>query len=293
MAKKVVLLIGLGLIGGSLAQALSRRRDEYRVIAADSDTAVLVKAQNRGWIDGWRDRPEDAAAEADIAILCVPVCEMCAIAQKIGRKMKKGSVLSDVGSVKAFLLRRLAACLPPGVSYVGAHPMAGSEKSGLDAASADMFAGRPYVVIPSPQADRAATEAIIKIAEAIGAAPVVMEAEKHDSAAAMISHMPHVLSAALMLTAAGDSAAIAAKFLAAGCFRDMTRVSGADARMWTDICRANSRAIIEGIEKVESVLSVAKGKIAQEDKAWLMDFFGRARAGRDLFGLFAPEAKGE
>lgn len=293
MAEKVVLLIGLGLIGGSLAQALSRRRGEYRVIASDADTAALLKAKSCGWIDDWRECPEDAAKDADIAILCVPVCEMCGIAKKIGRLMKKGSVLSDVGSVKGFLLRRLPKCLPPGVCYIGAHPMAGSEKSGLAAADADMFAGKPFAVIPAPQADEAKVRMVMEIARAIGAAPVLMDEGKHDLAVAMISHMPHVLSAALMLAAAGDPAALGAKFLAAGCFRDMTRVSGADARMWTDICQTNSRAIIERIEAVEDILSAAKEKIVQKDKEWLMDFFERARAGRELFGLFAQEERGE
>jgi prephenate dehydrogenase len=96
-----------------------------------------------------------------------------------------------------------------------------------------------------------------------------------------------------MLAAAGDPAARAAKFLAAGCFRDMTRVSGADARMWSDICQANSRAVIENIEAVEGILSAAKEKIAQKDDGWLLDFFGRARAGREIFGLSAPEGEGE
>jgi prephenate dehydrogenase len=207
--------------------------------------------------------------------------------------MKEGSVLSDVGSVKEFLLERLPACLPPGVSYVGAHPMAGSEKSGLAAAAATLFAGRPYVLVPSPAADRAAVDLTIKIAEAVEAVPVFMTAAEHDRAVAAVSHMPHVLSAALMLTAAKDEASLAARFLAAGCFRDMTRVSGADARMWSDICQANSRAIIEKIEAVEGILAAAKEKIARKDEAWLLDFFGRARAGREVFGLLPQEWEGE
>ncbi len=293
MTKTNILIIGLGLIGGSIAKTLAARGSgDYRILAAARNQQVLDKAQAAGWIEkGWLDMKQ-AAKYADIAILCVPVCSMASVVKNIAPVMPQGSVITDVGSVKGFLLDKLTGLLPPGVSYVAAHPMAGSEKSGLDAAEAGLFNGRPFVVIPAPGAPQEAVGKVLGLAAALEAKVIKMPGDRHDMAVGMISHMPHVVAAGLMLAAAGDKAAVEAKELAAGCFRDMTRVASADVRMWTDICLTNKNAIASQYEKLRIILDEAIERIKAGDEPWIEGFFTKARDKRADFGL-SSSAKGE
>ena len=293
MSKKTVAIIGLGMIGGSIAKALYVQKSEFRVIASDQEVSVLKKAGEMGIIDNWSQDPVYVAKEADITVLCVPVCSIAPICREIAPVLKKGSIVTDVGSVKGYLQTKLEDIIPKDVTYIGAHPMAGSEKSGIDASDASLFSGRPFIIIRPTEEKQTVLDELVIFIKALRAHPVFMETEEHDLTTAMVSHMPHVFSTALMLAAAGDEVTAEAKLLAAGCFRDMTRVSGADPRMWTDICLCNSYAIIEQIQKVEKLIAIAKEKIAQKDEAWLMDFFASGRAGREHFGMFITEGKGE
>lgn len=293
MPRKTIAIIGLGLIGGSIAKALYVQKSDFNVVAADEDTAALKKAEQMGIISAWSQKPSDIVKDADITVLCVPVCSIVPVCRQLSGNLKVGSVVTDVGSVKGFLQKELAMVLPDSVTYIGAHPMAGSEKSGLDASDASLFAGRPFVLIKSQLENEQVLNEMIAFVKALRAYPVFMDAGEHDLTTAMVSHMPHVLSTALMLTAAGDEVTAKAKFLAAGCFRDMTRVSGADPRMWADISLSNSCAIIEQIEKIEELLTIAKHRIIQQDEKWLMEFFNKGKAGREHFGMFITDGKGE
>lgn len=293
MATKTIAIIGLGLIGGSIAKALYVQKSGFRVVAFDQDVKVLKKAEQMEIISSWSQDPAEIVKDADITIFCVPVCSIVPICQEIAGALKKGSIVTDVGSVKGYLQEELKKILLDDVTYIGAHPMAGSEKSGLDASDASLFAGRPFVLVKPEKQNEEALQQMVAFVKALRAYPVFMEPAAHDLTTAMVSHMPHVLSTALMLTAAKDEVTAGTKFLAAGCFRDMTRVSGADPRMWTDICLSNSYAIIEQMQKVEKLLDLAKEKILQKDEAWLMEFFANGRAGREHFGMFITDGKGE
>ena len=293
MKKQSIAIIGLGLIGGSIAKALTVQKCGYRILACDHKEKTLQRAQAAGWVDSWSVDPKEVAKEADIVVLCVPVCSMFDLTQEIAPVMPQGSVLTDVGSVKGILEKELQNLLPIGIDYVGGHPMAGSEKSGLDASDAGLFVGRPFVIIPAGNAKAESVDKVKTLAKDLRAVPVVMNSTEHDLATAMVSHMPHLLSAALMLTAVGDEAASNSKYLAAGCFRDMTRVSGADPRMWTDICLTNKEAILTQLAKVQSLLSYVGEQVAEGDEEWLMDFFTKARVGREQFGMSLIDGKGE
>ena len=293
MTIKKIALIGLGLIGGSIAKALCVDKKNYHIVAFDEDTDTLLKAEKSGWIDEWVSEPELLAKDADIIILCTPVCSMIPLAKKIVPLMKKGAILSDVGSVKGYLKKELSAIMSDDIYYIGAHPMAGSEKSGLDAADVNLFIGRPFVLIPDDNIKNEQMEIMVTFVKDIRAIPVFLDEKTHDLAVAMVSHMPHVLSSVLMLAASDDESALNAKYLAAECFRDMTRVSGADPRMWTDICLTNGDSIIEQLEKFESILQKAKEKIKAGDEKWLMQFFASGREGREQFGMFVTDGKGE
>ncbi len=286
-----ITVIGLGLIGGSIAKALNVYKGENIVVGCDVDEYALKKAKDAGWIDCFYVEPERAVDGADLVVLCTPICSMVELANKISPFMKKGSILTDVGSVKGFLQKEFN--LPEGITYIGAHPMAGSEKSGLSASDANLFVGRPFVIIPPDDVEQEKIDIVVNFAKSLRAIAVQMNAREHDLATAMVSHMPHVLSSALMLTAVNDESTNNAKYLAAGCFRDMTRVSGANVRMWTDICLTNPCAIVEQLEKVEQLLLQAKQKIKEGDKVWLEKFFTEGRAGRERFGMFVTDEKGE
>lgn len=293
MKAKSIAIIGLGLIGGSIAKALTVQKCGYKILACDQQVDVLKRAQAAGWVDEWSDEPKKVAEKADIVVLCVPVCSMLALTKQIASVIPKGSVLTDVGSVKGILERQLNDVLPNGVDYVGGHPMAGSEKSGLDASDASLFVGRPFVIIPSKTAKEESIAKVKILARDLRAVPVLMNAKEHDLATAMVSHMPHLLSAALMITAVGDLSASNSKYLAAGCFRDMTRVSGADPRMWTDICLTNKEAILAQLAKVQELLTCVSQKVASCDEDALMEFFGQARSGCEQFGMSLMNGRGE
>ena len=291
MNGKTAAVIGIGLIGGSIVKALHVNKDDIKILVSDKDESVLKMADNAGLVDGWSIDAREIVKDADIAVLCVPVCEMPALFDAIAPFMKKGAVITDAGSVKGFLQQHLKS---DNTVYIGAHPMAGSEKSGFTASDASLFAGRPYVIIkPEEARDEKALDMVVSFIKAIRAYPVFMDAQSHDMATAMVSHMPHVLSASLMIAASEDSASSGARFLAAGCFRDMTRVSGADARMWTDICLTNGDAILRQLSKVEDLLAEARQKIVEKDEKWLMDFFAKGRSGRESFGMFITNGSGE
>ena len=290
MNGKTVAVIGLGLIGGSIVKALHVNKDDIKILVSDKDESVLKTADAAGLIDGWNVDAGEIVKDADIAVLCVPVREMPDLFDAMAPRMKKGAVITDAGSVKGFLQQHLKS---NDAVYIGAHPMAGSEKSGFAASDASLFAGRPYVIIKPEAEDEQALNAVISFVKALRAYPVFMDAHSHDMATAMVSHMPHVLSASLMIAASEDEATASARFLAAGCFRDMTRVSGADARMWTDICLTNGDAILKQLSKVEELLEEAKQKVIDKDEKWLMEFFAKGRKGRENFGMFITNGSGE
>lgn len=293
MKKRSIAIIGLGLIGGSIAKALTVQKCGYKILACDHKEDVLKRAQVAGWVDEWSLDPKQVVQKADIVVLCVPVCAMFGLTKEITPVMSKGSVLTDVGSVKGVLESGLKELLPEGIDYVGGHPMAGSEKSGLDASDAGLFVGRPFVIIPAGTASADSIEKIKVLAKDLRAVPVAMNSTEHDLATAMVSHMPHLLSAALMLTAIGDDAVSNSKYLVAGCFRDMTRVSGADPRMWTDICLTNKTAILTQLKKVQELLLHVSEKVDASDEEWLMEFFTKARTSREQFGMSLIDGKGE
>lgn len=290
MNGKTVAVIGLGLIGGSIVKALHVSNDEIVVLASDKDESVLKTADAAGLLDGFSTDAKEVAAKSDIVVLCVPVRAMPEVFAAIAPVMKKETVVTDAGSVKGFLQNSLKV---KDAAYIGAHPMAGSEKSGFAASDASLFAGRPYVIIKPEIENKKMLDKVISFVKAIRAYPVFMDAHSHDMATAMVSHMPHVLSTSLMITAAEDEATNDARFLAAGCFRDMTRVSGADARMWTDICLTNGEAILHQMTRVEDLLKTARQKIIEKDEKWLMEFFSKGRSGRESFGMFITNGSGE
>ena len=216
--------------------------------------------------------------EADLVILSAPISEFEAIARELAPLLSKGTVVTDVGSVKGPLVRRLEDQFSPPGRFVGGHPIAGREKSGVEAASADLFLGAPCILTPTPRTSPEAIGAVRRFWEAIGAKVVSMDAETHDRILAAVSHLPHLIAYALVNTILelqskdGDLLSYSA-----GGFRDFTRVAASSPEMWRDICLANRENLVAVIEAYEKTLDRLKRLILEGDGTGLESEFGRAR----------------
>lgn len=239
-----VAIVGTGLIGGSLGLALRRAWPETEVVGTARRAATVEKALARGAITRGAATAAEAAAGADAVVLCAPVEAVEPALREIGPALAPGAIVTDAASVKAEIVAAAARALPPGARFVGAHPMAGSEKDGIDAADARLYSGAVVVLTPGPRPDAAASAAVRAMWEAVGALVLEMTPEEHDRLVAAVSHLPHVVAAALV-NAVGDVAEGDPRTLslAAGGFRDTTRIASASPALWRTICGANREAI--------------------------------------------------
>jgi len=233
--KPTIAIIGLGLIGGSLAQAL-RGSGHYRVLGIARRAATLREARRRGALDAGSTRLADAAAARRI-VICTPVDAIVPTARKLLPYLAPGTILMDAGSVKGAILKEMAKLLRgSSVFFVGAHPLAGSHHTGIGSARPDLFKGSMCVLVPLGRSPVAPAAALWRSA---GARTRVMTARAHDAAIARTSHLPHVIAHALVRLIIGRPPREAVRTLLAGSFRDMTRVASADPGQWTEILRAN------------------------------------------------------
>jgi len=242
--KPTVAIVGIGLIGGSLGQAL-RRSKRYRVLGIARRPSTLFDAKHRGAIDSGSTRLSDVH-QADIIVLATPVDSIAPLVQKLKPYLKLRAIVTDVGSVKGILDRRIR-----GVRYVGAHPLAGSHKTGVKAARPDLFRGATCVLVPQDPSAAGAVRAMWKTA---GARVLVMSAQAHDAAVALTSHLPHLLAHALVSVVAQQPNQKVLKSLMAGSFRDITRVASSDPDQWAQIFRANLKHLRHGIRLFQKQL---------------------------------------
>ncbi len=256
-------VLGLGLLGGSVALAAKSRGVAERVAGATRRTKVLEAALSRGIIDE-AGSFEDAVEGADLVVLSTPVHVMGEIARLIAPRLREGAIVTDVGSVKATLADTLPGILPRGVHYVGAHPMAGSHHSGVEHARADLFEGAPCIVTPG--IDAGVAERVAAFWRGLGARVVFRDPAVHDAEVAWMSHVPHVLSFAF--SAALEGAPTDASEVAGPGFRDFTRIAHSDSELWSDILTANRKAIAAPLEAVaEAVTGLARAIEANDSEA--------------------------
>jgi prephenate dehydrogenase len=258
-----VALLGFGLIGGSIARALAVAADRaaWSVVAWTPTGAGPRRAAAEGIIARACPDPETAVEGADVVLLAAPPTATLDLLDRLAGPLRpalpEGAVITDVASTKAAIV---ATARRHGLRFVGGHPMAGRERSGYDAATADLFSGRPWVVIPTDEADPAARVAVETIAVACGARPVRLGAEEHDRAVAAISHLPLVLAAALVEAVAGSPGGTPpdgwplARDLAASGWRDMTRLARGDVAMGAGIAATNAPELSARIRAVQAVL---------------------------------------
>jgi prephenate dehydrogenase len=242
--KPTVAIIGVGLIGGSLGQAL-RRTKKYRVIGIGRSARRLYDARRLGAIDQ-AATDLSAAATADIIVIASPVDTIVPTFKKLLPHLKPGTIVTDVGSVKGQVLADIARLKRPrSIRFVGGHPLAGSHKTGVKASNFRLFEGSTVVLVPTPHAP---LQALKSLWQAVGARVIVMSAAEHDRAVALISHLPHVLAHALVHALAGRRDRRQLIPLLAGSFRDMTRVVSSDPAQWAQILRANAREVSHSLQ---------------------------------------------
>lgn len=242
-------IIGTGLIGTSLALAFkqSHLRD-LELVGTDYEQSARGAAQKTGAFSRVEGRLISAVRDADIVILATPVMAMRGLMETIGPELKEGCVVTDVGSSKAVVLGWAEECLPRTVEFVGGHPMAGKETAGAKFADANLFRGKAYCIIPSPRARQQAVAAVTNLAEAVGARPLFIGVEEHDSFVAAASHLPFLLSVALVgCTSKSVNWEDIAQLASSG-YHDVTRLASGDPIMHRDICLSNPKPIVAWID---------------------------------------------
>lgn len=273
-------LIGVGLIGSSIARA-ARERGVVRMIAASARTETTRKrVVELKLADDVFASNAEAARDADLVIVCVPVGACGAVAKEIAPALKPGAVVSDVGSVKAAIVRDMAPHLPKDVHFVPAHPVAGTEHSGPDAGFAELFDNRWCILTPANGTDPNAVERLRAFWTALGSNVEIMDAAHHDMVLAITSHVPHLIAYNIVGTAAhlGEVTQSEVIKFSAGGFRDFTRIAASDPTMWRDVFLHNKEAVLEMLGRFSEDLSVLTRAIRYGDGKTLFDLFTRTRA---------------
>ncbi|MCY4031343.1 MAG: prephenate/arogenate dehydrogenase family protein [Hyphomicrobiales bacterium] len=245
-----VVIVGLGLIGSSLAHAIRRRWKKTTIIGWDIDRDVKDRAQKLGFCDVVPENPLSEVETADLVLLCVPVGAMEEAGKIIGGHLKQGCVVSDTGSVKGYVARALKPHIPEGVTFIPAHPVAGTEESGPDAGFAELFDGRWCIFTPSEETDESAVKKLRAFWEGCGAKVTLMDTEHHDSVLAMTSHLPHLIAFGITDSAVHLEEAMRDEVIkfSAGGFRDFTRIAASDAVMWRDVFLHNRDAVLKALD---------------------------------------------
>ena len=277
----VVAIVGVGLIGGSLALALKEAGVAGHILGFDLDAHNLAQALQLRVIDHACTGPEELFA-ADLIFLATPVLAMPAALAAIAPHLKPGAILTDGGSVKGAVISALEPLLPPNLRYVPGHPISGTERSGATAAFATLYRGKRCILTPTERTDPQALALVTALWQAVGSEVMLMDAEKHDRILAAISHLPHMVAYALVnAVGAYDRYEENILLYSAGGFRDFTRIASSDPTMWRDIALSNRDALLEMIERFEADLSQLKEAIRTADAPALHSYFLRSKLNRD------------
>ncbi len=274
-----VSIIGLGLIGSSIARAVRQYMPTVRLTGHDANPGVRAIARRIDLLDDVADHAGAAVTDADLVILCVPVGAMGAVAAEIAADLPADAIVSDVGSCKASVAQALSAVLPP-ARVVPAHPVAGTEQSGPEAGFATLFRRRWCIVTPLPESDEGATIRVEDFWRRLGADVERMAPDHHDLVLAVTSHLPHLIAYTIVGTADDLQQVTQSEVIkfSAGGFRDFTRIAASDPVMWRDVFLSNKEAVLEMLQRFSEDLSQLQRAIRWGDGDALHDRFARTRA---------------
>ena len=273
---------GVGLIGGSLALAAREAGLAGEVVGIGRRPERLRRAAELGVVDRWTTEPAEGVAGADLVVLAVPLGATRALMEALAPGLGPEAVVTDVGSAKRAVVEDARAALGDAFArFVPGHPVAGTERSGVEAAFATLFRGRRVILTPVAETAPEAVARVRALWEAVGAEVVEMDPARHDRILAATSHLPHVLAYTLVDLLAGLAEHEEVFANAAGGFRDFTRIASSDPVMWRDICLANREAIVEMLDRYGEALAAVRAAVAGADGAALERLFARAKAARD------------
>jgi cyclohexadieny/prephenate dehydrogenase len=277
-----VALIGIGLIGSSLAHVIRREKLATHISGHAKSAETRAAAMKLGLVDSVHETAADAVRNADLVIMCVPVGACGEIAKEISSALVPGAILTDVGSVKAAVVRDVLPYLPAGINFIPGHPIAGTEQSGPASGFAELFENRWCILTPLPDSDPKAVARLEKFWRSCGSDVELMTPEHHDMVLAITSHLPHLIAYNIVGTAADledVTASEVIKYSASG-FRDFTRIAASDPTMWRDVFLNNREAVLEMLGRFSEDLSVLQRAIRFGDGDSLFSLFTRARGVR-------------
>lgn len=276
-----VAIIGTGLIGGSLGLALRQLDDPPVVVGHNRRRETSALAKQIGAVDVTTEHIDDVVRGADLVFVATPVGAIIETLRSVVPHLEPGTIVSDVGSTKAGIVRAAEEITPTHAQFIGGHPMAGSEREGVANASASLFVGAYYLLTPTKNTDMGAYNRLHSLLNRLGPTVLAVDPDAHDRAVAAISHVPHLISSALVnLAAAEAKSGETVLRIAAGGFKDMTRIAGGNADMWADICLTNFAAILEEIDQFSRQLDRLANAIRLGDRDSLAKVLDEARAMR-------------
>jgi len=285
-------IIGLGLIGGSLGLALKAAKlPGVEIVGYDTDTVAAVDARRLGAVDKTEPVLQRATADAGLVILATPIVAMRRVMEQMAGGLRENCVVTDTASTKSLVMEWATHLLPPNVSFVGGHPMAGKETAGIANADAKLFAGKAYCIIPSPDATEGAVRMVTGIVHLVGAQPLFIDAQEHDRYVAAVSHLPLLASTALFTLARNSPAWPELAALASSGFRDVTRLASTDPELSHDICLTNREAVLHWLERMTEELSRYRELLAEGQEEELFKHFTRAQLDRDTYMTVGPPSR--
>lgn len=280
---KTLAIIGVGLIGGSLGLCLKKKLgDKIFITGLCRSEESMKKSVELGAVDFASSDIEKVVGNAEIIFLSPPVLQIVPMVKKILPYLKSGTILTDAGSTKKFISEELKKILPNDIYYIGGHPMTGREKSGVTAASADLFKDKVYVIIDDTDILPDAYEKLLQLLRLTEAKFTMLDIERHDRCASIISHVPHVTAAALvnLLNRAGSDLYFCLKLIGGG-FKDTTRIASSNADMWADICMTNAAEISKNLRDMQKILDEVITAIDNRDRDFVHDYFSKSKERRD------------
>ncbi len=276
-------IIGVGLIGGSLARALKQANAVDHVLGCGRNVDSLKTAIKLGVIDEYATDPAKAVEDADVIVLATPLKTTESLLKKMQPQIKAEAIITDVGSAKGSVLTAAKNILGDISRFVPGHPIAGTEQSGVAASFAELFDAHRVILTPVEETDREATDFIRQMWELVGADVVCMDILQHDQVLAATSHLPHMLAYALVDCLAGMKESEEIFSNAAGGFADFTRIASSSPQMWHDICYSNRKSLLNVLEQFDLHLNKIKSAIQNDNSSDLLEIFTRAKQERDEF----------
>ncbi len=277
-----ITVLGVGLIGASFALGMKKNGLCSHVAGYGRNRANLENAKARGIIDSFGQDPAEACKDADLVFFATPVGSFLDLAGRSAAAYKKGAIVTDAGSVKGDLVFAMEKLMPEGVNYIGGHPIAGSDRSGIDSANAELFQNAMCIITATPNSDEGALKNVTGLWRTLGAKVITMDPARHDRIYASVSHLPHVIAYSLVNTVAGMDPSYL-EFAGQG-FRDMTRIAASSSELWRDVCMLNRENLIEMISVFRENLESLSRQLRASDSDSVEKEFRKARILRQGIG---------